>query len=137
MKEKLRARGLDWSVDSAGTGSWHIGERPDTRSIEVARKYGIDITAQKARQFIPADLDEFDIVLAMDRSNFQNIRNLSTQKHQEEKVHLIMELAHPGQGTDVPDPYWNDDGFEQVYQMLDAACEQIIEQLLVGGGMGG
>lgn len=130
MKEKLQARGLDWKVDSAGTGSWHIGEKPDTRSISIARHYGIDISRQRARQFGYSDLEDFDIILAMDRSNFRNIQNLSKRKEQEEKVHLIMELANPGNGTDVPDPYWNDDGFEQVYQMLDAACDKIIDQLL-------
>lgn len=130
MKEKLQERGLDWTVDSAGTGSWHIGEKPDTRSIAVARKYGIDISKQRARQFSYTDLDNFDMILAMDRSNFHNIQNLSRQKSHEDKVHLIMELANPGQGTDVPDPYWNDDGFEQVYHMLDAACDKIIDQLV-------
>lgn len=130
MKEKLQERGLDWTVDSAGTGSWHIGEKPDTRSIAVARKYGIDISKQRARQFSYTDLDDFDMILAMDRSNFHNIQNLSRQKSHEDKVHLIMELANPGQGTDVPDPYWNDDGFEQVYHMLDAACDKIIDQLV-------
>lgn len=130
MKEKLQEHGLDWTVDSAGTGSWHIGEKPDTRSIAVARKYGIDISKQKARQFSFSDLNDFDIILAMDRSNLRNIQNLSKQKEHAEKVHLIMELAQPGSGTDVPDPYWNDDGFEQVYAMLDTACDRIIEQLL-------
>lgn len=132
MQEKIREQGLDWTVDSAGTGSWHIGEKPDTRSIAVARKHHIDISRQRARQFKASDLQEYDLILAMDRSNFRNIQSLGGKDRESEKVHLIMEFAQPGNGTDVPDPYWNDDGFEQVYQMLDRACEQVIDRLLAG-----
>lgn len=132
MQEKIRERGLDWSVDSAGTGSWHIGEKPDVRSISEARRNGIDITSQRARQFTSADLDQFDLVLAMDRSNLRNIRSLITNKEQEQKIHLIMDMAHPGNFSDVPDPYWDDDGFSQVYRMLDAACDKIIDRLMKG-----
>lgn len=132
MQEKIRERGLSWSVDSAGTGSWHIGEKPDVRSISEARRNGIDITRQRARQFKPADLHEFDLILAMDRSNLRNIQNLITDPDLEGKVHLIMDLANPGDDSDVPDPYWNDDGFSQVYRMLDAACDSILDRLLQG-----
>ncbi|MCB0631553.1 MAG: low molecular weight protein-tyrosine-phosphatase [Saprospiraceae bacterium] len=132
MQEKIRERGLEWSVDSAGTGSWHIGEKPDVRSISEARRNGIDITRQRARQFKPADLDQFDLILAMDNSNLRNIQNLITNKEQGKKVHLIMDLAHPGNRTDVPDPYWDDDGFSRVYRMLDTACDKILDGLLQG-----
>lgn len=132
MQEKLRERGLNWSVDSAGTGSWHIGEKPDVRSISEARRNGIDITGQRARQFKSADLHNFDLVLAMDRSNLRNIQSLITEREQHNKVHLIMDLAHPGDQTDVPDPYWDDDGFSKVFRMLDTACDKIIDRLMKG-----
>lgn len=128
MKEKVQSAGLDWEVDSAGTGSWHVGDLPDPRSIEVAKKYGIDITSQRARKFKPADLDEYDLIFAMDSSNYQNIVRHSVSKEQEEKVHLIMNMAQPGINQSVPDPYWDDNGFENVFQMLEEACEKVIEK---------
>ena len=127
MQNKINEHGLDWSIDSAGTGSWHVGEQPDPRSIEVARKYGIDITSQRARQFRAADLREFDLIYAMDSSNFRNILNKANSSEEEDKVKMIMNEVQPGYNQNVPDPYWDNDGFEQVYQMLDEACERIIE----------
>ena len=127
MKNKIEEHGLDWSVDSAGTGSWHVGERPDHRSVEVALKYGIDITNQRARQFRASDLQEFDIIFAMDSSNYRNILQKANSKEEEEKVRMIMNEVQPGYNQNVPDPYYDNDGFEQVFQMLNKACERIIE----------
>lgn len=126
LKDKVADYGLNWEVNSAGTGSWHIGELPDRRSISVARKNGIDITDQRARQFVPNDLDDYDLILAMDSSNYQNILKLATTKDQEEKVELILNFSKPGYNANVPDPYWDDDGFEQVFQMLEEACVAMI-----------
>lgn len=128
LKTKINERELDWEVDSSGTGSWHIGELPDRRSIAVARKYGIDITDQRARQFRPGDLSEFDLVLAMDSSNYQNIVRHASSKEQEGKVELIMNFRSPGMNENVPDPYWDDNGFENVYHMLSEACDAILEK---------
>lgn len=127
LKKKIEENKLNWSVDSAGTGAWHIGEQPDRRSITIARIYGIDISGQRARQLKPVDLDRFDLILAMDSSNYQNIIRNAITKEQEEKVHLIMNFFNPGRNENVPDPYWDDNGFEKVYEMLDKACEKIIE----------
>ena len=126
MKKKIEEKKLNWEVDSAGTGSWHSGERPDRRSIAVAKKHGLDITDQRARQFIAADLDRFDLVLAMDSSNYTDIRRHAITKEQEEKVQLIMNFLSPGSNQNVPDPYWDDDGFEKVYQMLGRACGEVL-----------
>ncbi|MCB0619215.1 MAG: low molecular weight phosphotyrosine protein phosphatase, partial [Saprospiraceae bacterium] len=68
LKEKIKENGLPWEVDSAGTGSWHVGEPPDPRSVAVARAHGIDILDQRARQFRPADFRQFDLIFAMDAS---------------------------------------------------------------------
>ncbi|MCB0518327.1 MAG: low molecular weight phosphotyrosine protein phosphatase [Lewinellaceae bacterium] len=127
MQHKINEQGLKWEVDSAGTGSWHVGELPDRRSIAIGRKYGVDITYQRARQFKPHDLENFDLVLAMDSSNYQDIIRHAVSKEQAEKVHLIMNFVSPGRNEAVPDPYWDDDGFEQVFRMLDEACDRIIE----------
>jgi protein-tyrosine phosphatase len=130
LKSKVQQRGLDWEVDSAGTGSWHIGERPDPRSIAEAGRNGIDITAQRARQFSSADFDAFDLILAMDQANYQDILRLAGNGAHKEKVAMIMNFAQPGKGLSVPDPYWDDDGFNQVFTMLEEACERIIEEYL-------
>ncbi len=127
MQHKIEEHRLDWQVDSAGTGAWHTGELPDRRSIATARQYGIDITGQRARQLKPHDLDRFDLVLAMDSQNYRDILRLAINKEQEEKVHLIMNFATPGRNQAVPDPYWDDNGFEQVFHMLEEACGKVVE----------
>ncbi len=128
LHHKVKEAGLDWEVDSAGTGSWHVGNLPDPRSQQVAAKYGIDITGQRARQFVANDLEEFDLIFAMDSANYQNICRLSSSDAQKEKVEMIMNLVQPNFNQSVPDPYWDDNGFEQVYQMLDEACDRLIEK---------
>ena len=118
-------------VDSAGTAAYHVGELPDKRSIEVARKYGIDITYQRARKFEKSDFNTFDEIFVMDQSNFQNvIMKAETQEHRE-KVKMILNESYPNSQKSVPDPYYGGkDGFENVYQMLDEACEKIINRLI-------
>ncbi len=128
LKNKAISNNLDWEVDSAGTSGYHNGELPDPRSINVAKHHGIDIMDQRSRLFVKEDFDRFDLILAMDSSNYQNILRLAASDNQKEKVKLIMNYERPGYNQAVPDPYWNSDGFEGVYQMLDRACDKIIEQ---------
>lgn len=128
LKAKIRERGLDWEVDSAGTGAWHIGEQPDPRSIAESIRNGIDITDQRARQFSQADFESFDLILAMDQTNYQNINRLASNGEHQEKVMMIMDLVDPDSGISVPDPYWDDNGFNQVFTMLEEACEKLIER---------
>jgi protein-tyrosine phosphatase len=128
LRHQLKEAGImDWEIDSAGTGGWHGGELPDRRSIEVAKKYDIDITSQRARKLNGYDLENFDLIFAMDASNYNDILKLSQNKAERDKVKLIMNEAFPGQNKQVPDPYYNDNGFEEVFQMLDKACGKIIE----------
>lgn len=128
LKHKVRQRGLDWTVDSAGTGSWHAGELPDQRSIATARQYGIDITDQRARQFQPADFERFDRIFVMDTQNRRDVLRLARNDEHRAKVQLILDLTDPGEDRSVPDPYYDDDGFEQVFQMLDAACDKFLNE---------
>ncbi|WP_139959529.1 low molecular weight protein-tyrosine-phosphatase [Flavicella sediminum] len=117
-------------VDSAGTGAYHVGNLPDPRSIEVAAKYGIDITDQRARAFSKKDFDTFDVIYAMDASNYNNILNLAQSDLQRAKVKLILNEIRPDRNEQVPDPYYGgDNGFEHVYQLLDESCELIAKQL--------
>ena len=118
-------------VDSAGTSGYHDGELPDKRSIVTAKAHGLDITNQRSRKFTKADFDKFDIIYAMDKSNFQNILALAKTENDKHKVQLILNELHPNSNAEVPDPYYGgDQGFENVYQMLNEACEVIAEKLL-------
>ena len=126
MKNKVEKNHLGWQVDSAGTGAYHVGEAPDYRSVAVAKENGINILAQRARQFSPKDFEDFDLIYAMDKANYQNIINLASKQEQKEKVKMIMTEVDPNEPTEVPDPYWDDNGFNKVFQMLDRACEAIL-----------
>ncbi|WP_425658038.1 low molecular weight protein-tyrosine-phosphatase [Tenacibaculum ascidiaceicola] len=120
----------NFAVDSAGTAGYHVGELPDGRSIEVARKYGIDITNQRSRKFVKADFDKFDIIFTMDQSNYGDIVAMSENEEQHEKVKMILNELYPNENRNVPDPYYGgDQGFENVYKMLDEACEIIASKL--------
>ncbi|NER13290.1 low molecular weight phosphotyrosine protein phosphatase [Leptobacterium flavescens] len=117
-------------VDSAGTGGYHIGELPDKRSISVAKKYGIDITDQRCRQFKANDYDKFDLIYVMDNSNYEDVIRLARTEEDKQKVQLILDEIFPGENVDVPDPYYGGDhGFENVYRMLDEACDRIAEKI--------
>ncbi|QYA23962.1 low molecular weight phosphotyrosine protein phosphatase [Gramella sp. MT6] len=117
-------------VDSAGTGSWHIGSEPDRRSIATAKRYGLDITDQRGRQFSEDDFEDFDHIFAMDNSNFKDIMSMAKTDEDRQKVHLILEEIFPSENVDVPDPYHGgEQGFENVYQMLNEACEEIAKKL--------
>jgi protein-tyrosine phosphatase len=128
LRDKLSKNGLDWVVDSAGTGGWHVGSLPDKRSVDIARKYGIDITYQRARKFRSNDFDEFDIIFAMDTSNYHDIYRMALNDSERQKVKMILEEVLPGQKKSVPDPYFDDNRFEEVFKMLDEACEVIIRK---------
>ena len=120
-----------FTVDSAGTGSWHIGQSPDDRSVAVAQKNGLDISYQSGRQFSRTDFDTFDYIYVMDNSNYDNVIALAKTKEEKEKVILIMNELYPSQNKDVPDPYFGmHNGFDIVYAMLDEACDVIAQKLI-------
>ena len=126
LKSKLPDNG-EFYVDSAGTSNYHIGELPDTRSIEIARKYGIDITSQRGRQFQLDDFDRFDLIYAMDTSNYHNILRIARNAEDEAKVKLILGELIDYETVNVPDPYYGgDSGFEHVFQLLNKACNRIV-----------
>jgi protein-tyrosine phosphatase len=128
LKYKCKQNNLEWHVDSAGTGKWHLGAAPDRRSVQVAAKYGIDITEQRARSINSSDYEEFDLIFAMDTTNYRDIMNWALDKQEENKVKLIMNELYPGEMISVPDPYFDDNGFETVFDMLNKACDKIIEK---------
>ena len=129
LRQISQENNLDWTVDSAGTGSWHIGEPPDPRSVDIAKKYGLDISNQRARQFHFPDLQEFDVIYAMDSANYNDIISQAESDAERAKVKLILDPLGKARHLSVPDPYWDNDGFDKVYRMLDEACRSIVSSL--------
>ena len=120
-----------FTVDSAGTGSWHIDHSPDPRSIAVAKKNKISISNQKGRQFSATDFDTFDYIYVMDNVNYDDVIQLAENQEQKEKVQLILNELFPNENVDVPDPYYGlEDGFHYVYKMLDEVCAIIAKKLI-------
>ena len=116
-------------VDSAGTAAYHVGNFPDSRSIALAQKNGLDITYQRARKFTKQDFDTYDLIYAMDESNYHNIMMLASSKEEENKVKMILNEVYPNENKSVPDPYYGgNQGFDKVYAMLDEACEIIVKK---------
>ena len=127
---KHKTQHLNVFVDSAGTASYHVGNLPDSRSIEIANKNGIDLTDQRARQFSEKDFDDFDKIYAMDTNNYSNIISLARNQSDRDKVDVILNELNPKSYDSVPDPYYGaGDGFKIVYDMLDNACDAIVGKL--------
>lgn len=125
LENKIVERKLDWTVDSAGTSGYHNGELPHKDSISIASVHGIDIKGQRSRLFVQEDFNEFDIILAMDTSNYNDILRLSRNEEDKGKVKMILNYSHPGQNRTVPDPYF-EGGFDGVFNMLEEACEAFV-----------
>ena len=128
LKSKIDSNNI--FVDSAGTGHWHIGKKPDPRSIEVAKKHQLDITDQRARQFSKQDFDDFDYIFVMDNSNKKDVLSIARNDSDKEKIHLILNEIFPNENMDVPDPYYGgSEGFQNVYRMLDLSCNSIANRI--------
>jgi protein-tyrosine phosphatase len=127
LRHKADQQGLDYEVDSAGTAAYHIGEQPDPRMQVTAQNHGIDISGQQARQFSFEDFEDFDIIYAMDQSNYHNILSMADTDEQKAKVKMLLNEYKPGSDMSVPDPWYGGvDGFEEVFQLVEAACDNII-----------
>ncbi|MDO6433225.1 low molecular weight protein-tyrosine-phosphatase [Flavitalea sp. BT771] len=129
LQEKARAAGLTWKVDSAGTNGYHIGEAPHPLSQKVARAKGIDISQQRARKFNANDFQRFDKIYAMAEDVVHEMRRIAGRSFDPSKVELLLNELHPGKNEDVPDPYYGSEpGYHEVYKMIDAAADKIIEK---------
>lgn len=129
MKNIIDERGLNWKVDSAGTGSWHTGEMPDARARSMASQRGIDISGQRARQVTSGDFDDYDLILAMDRSNLHDLQSLARDNRASEKVRAITDFAPDCGYSGVPDPYY-DGSFEEVFGLLEKVCRAAVDEIL-------
>jgi len=126
---RAKAEGLGWEIDSAGTSAYHEGETPDPRSVAIARKHNLNIRDIASREFTTNDFNNFDLIYVMDQSNYNNVVALAKNKDQVNKVKLILNEVSPGENKEVPDPYFGgDNGFENVYQMLNEATDLIIKK---------
>jgi protein-tyrosine phosphatase len=127
---RSKVNGKNVIVDSAGTGGWHVGQLPDERSIQIANVHQIDITDQRCRKFKVEDFDKFDKIYVMDETNYRDVMAYTRNADDERKVEMILNRTFPGGNMDVPDPYYGgSNGFQQVYDMLDEACEAIVKDL--------
>lgn len=130
LRDKIEKSGLNAIVDSAGTGNYHAGEPADPRSADVALKNNVNINSHRARQFKQNDFDNYDLIYAMDTENYNNILRLARNENHKNKVKLLMNEVLPGENLSVPDPYFGGrHGFDNVYRMIDQACDKIAEKL--------
>ena len=130
LRDKVEKLNLNVSIDSAGTAGYHIGEKPDSRMRATALSFGISLEDLRARQFVASDFDKFDIIYAMDSSNYNNICSLASNESDKQKVQLILNELEPGKNLAVPDPYYGgQQGFIDVFNLLDKATDKIIEKL--------
>lgn len=137
MRALVREAGMEEQIelDSAGTGSWHVGSAPDERATTAAAGRGIALEGA-ARQVSAADFDDFNLMIAMDSANLSDLRALASDDRQRAKVRLLREFDPAGAGTgdlDVPDPYYGPgDGFERVLDMVEASCRGLLAQIQAG-----
>lgn len=123
----VRAAGLDWQIDSAGTGGWHAGNPPDPRGVSAAAARGVDTSGQRARQVQTSDFTDFDLILAMDRSNLADLQTMRPAH-----ATAVLAMFDPT-GADVPDPYYGGpEGFDTVLDQIQAACKSRIIALKDG-----
>lgn len=132
LRSKVESMNLKVTIDSAGTANYHIGEHPDIRTIANAKKHGVDISKLKARQFTVEDFDKFETIFAMDSSNYTDIIGLARNENDKHKVEMILNRLHPASDMAVPDPYYGDEqGFENVFILLEKVCEVIANSLQI------
>ena len=131
MRRLVREAGLEQTVrvDSAGTHDYHVGEPPDARAQEHARRRGYDLSGLRARQVAMEDFESFELILAMDRGQLEILRRMAPPQRRH-KLRLLMEFADVRHGDEVPDPYYGGPlGFERVLDMVEAAARGLLAEL--------
>lgn len=124
LRAMTTSRGLEWDIDSAGTGAWHSDEPPDPRAIAVCKQRGLDIRQLRARQVRRQDFDAFDLILTMDRANHRDVLQMAQSASHKDKIRPIMSYASDPY-AEVPDPYY-DGRFAEVYELLIHVCDRIV-----------
>lgn len=133
LRKKLAEHGIadKVTVDSAGTGDWHIGKAPDTRSQKAALERGYEISMLRARQVAAEDFNEFDYVLAMDNSNIENMQEFKPKGAMRTEPELFLKrFGANSDVTEVPDPYYGgEEGFQTVLDLIEAACDNLVVEI--------
>jgi protein-tyrosine phosphatase len=135
FRDLVEKAGLSESfhIESAGTGSWHVGEPPDSRATMVASRYGVTL-ASRAQQVTEEQLARFDYVIAMDRDNLSALERMVSTSGTAPELHLLREFDPTRTGEEVPDPYYGGaSGFETVYEMVHRSCEGLLEHIRGAG----
>ncbi|WP_231491076.1 low molecular weight protein-tyrosine-phosphatase [Pedobacter sp. Leaf170] len=114
---------LNWEIASAGTGNWHIGKAPDSRSVAAAKHLGYDISSQKAQQFNHSMFANYDLIFVMDKNNLKDVQSLALTDEERKKVKLFLD------NDEVTDPYWDNALFNPVCLQVEERCKEIIKQL--------
>ncbi len=129
LKHKAKQHGLVWTIESAGTNGYHVGEAPHPLSQKVASLNGIDICSQRARRFVKDDFDRYDKIYAMADDVIDDIRRIARERYDPSKVELFLNELHPGKNHSVPDPWYGPEpGYHEVYELIDKTCEAIVEK---------
>jgi low molecular weight protein-tyrosine phosphatase len=124
LRQLALQKGVDMHVASAGLGDWHVGQAPDERAQRHAKSRGYDLSTQRARQVRIGDFEEFDLVVAMDRGHLHALQQHCPRQHHG-KLRMLVD------GRDVPDPYYGGpEGFEQVLDLVEAACRDLLAELI-------
>lgn len=127
LQDKAFTAGLTWSVESAGTNSYHTGEPPHKLSQKVALLHGIDISQQRAQKFTANNFEVYDKIYALADDVMEEMKRIAKNKFDPSKAELLMNEIYPGKNIDVPDPYYGpEEGYHEVYKMIDKVCEAII-----------
>ncbi|NJO24875.1 MAG: low molecular weight phosphotyrosine protein phosphatase [Bacteroidia bacterium] len=131
LQHKAWKAGLRWSVESAGTNSYHTGDPPHPLSQKVARIHGIDISQQRARRFSAADFEIYDKIYALAGDVMEEMRRIAKNKFDTAKAELLMNELFPEENIDVPDPWYGPEpGYHETFKLIDAACEAIIAKAI-------
>lgn len=129
LKEKVRKHSLDWTIASAGTNGYHTGEAPHHFSQKVCKTAGIDISGQRAKQFVPQDFAQYDKIYVMADDVYEDVVRIAGKAVDHSKLDYFLNELHPGKDASVPDPWYGDeDGYTPVYEMIEETCEVIVRK---------
>lgn len=129
LQKKADELSLSWQIDSAGTNGYHVGEAPHRLSQKVAQLNNVDISSQRARRFTADDFSNFDKIYAMADDVIDEMKRIAKNKFDATKVELLMNEIYPGKNLDIPDPWYGPEpGYHEVFEMIDKACDTIIEK---------
>ena len=129
LRHLAQEQKLNYTIDSAGTHGYHIGEQPDPRTMQTAHSNGINMTMLRARKLQKADFENFDYLIAMDNGHLNTMQKIAPKEHHR-KIHLFLDFTESYKGQDVPDPYYGEqNGFDHVFALVKEGCGKILESL--------